>query len=158
MLKTSLVTLFLSLTVLLNAQESPSKTTRKQFKELEWITGQWNRTNVRAGRLATETWKKASKTSYNGIGVTVEGNDTTFVEKLSIEIKGDKIYYIADVSQNQEPTYFEITEITEKGFVSRNPDHDFPKMISYSLKGDELTAVISDGGDKKMGFTFKRNK
>lgn len=51
-----------------------------------------------------------------------------------------------------------MTKITDTGFISENPNHDFPKMISYELKGQQLTAIISDGGEKRMGFVFKRVK
>lgn len=158
MLRVSLISLLVIASFTACSQSSSSKNVRKQFKQLDWITGQWNRTNVRAGQTATETWKKESKTLYTGMGVSMKGNDTTFVEKLRIEIKDDKLYYVADVRENAAPTYFEITEITEKGFVSRNPDHDFPKMISYDLKDNVLTAVISDGAEKKIGFFFEKLK
>lgn len=133
-----------------------ARKTKKDFKSLDWIVGDWNRTNVRAGSTAMESWEKISDLIYKGIGVSMKGSDTTFVEHLRIEIKSNKIYYVADVRENAEPTYFELVEISEAGFTSQNLKHDFPKVISYALKGKELTAIISDGGDKKMGFTFNR--
>ncbi len=138
------------------AQDKISKQTKEDFQRLEWILNKWERTNVRPGNTAFETWSRDSKYLFTGMGVSLKGSDTTFVEQLRIEIKEDKIYYVADVRENATPTYFHMTKITENGFVSENPDHDFPKMISYSLEGDDLTAIISDGGDKKMGFIFKR--
>lgn len=123
---------------------------------MSWILNNWERTNVRAGTTAFETWQKESDHVFTGTGVSMKGSDTTFVEQLRIEIKDNKIYYVADVRENATPTYFLMTEISASGFKSENPDHDFPKVISYELKGDDLTAVISDGGQKKMGFVFKR--
>ncbi len=150
--------LFLSLFLFTSIQDKPSKQTKRDFKKLEWILSKWERTNVQPGTTAFESWQKSSKYVYTGMGVTLKGSDTTFVEKLRIEIKGDAIYYVADVKQNAAPTYFKMTKISESGFVSENPDHDFPKMISYELEGNNLTAVISDGGDQKMGFLFVKGK
>ncbi|GAB5525478.1 MAG: hypothetical protein Roseis2KO_33500 [Roseivirga sp.] len=137
-------------------QQNTSRQTKKDFKKLSWMLDTWERTNVRPGTTAYETWQKESSELFIGMGVSLKGSDTTFVEQLRIEVKEDKIYYVADVRENATPTYFLMTEITDHGFKSENPEHDFPKVISYELKGDELTAIISDGGQKKMGFVFER--
>lgn len=147
---------FLLFMLSLDCSAQSSSKTKSDFKSLDWIIGQWNRTNVKPGSTASENWKKISETVYKGIGVSMKGSDTTFVEHLRLEIKSDKIYYVADVRENATPTYFELTEISSNGFTSQNLKHDFPKVISYVLKNKELTAIISDGGDKKMGFVFKR--
>jgi hypothetical protein len=140
-----------------NYQEPNLKQTQRDFKKLEWILNKWNRTNLKQGSTAFESWTKESEYLFTGIGVTLKGTDTTFVERLRIEIKEDKIYYVADVRENATPTYFLMSEITDHGFVSKNPAHDFPKVISYALKGNELTATISDGGEKKIPFVFKKD-
>ncbi len=127
-----------------------------QLKQLEWMLGTWQRTNVRPGTKAYEKWETAADGGFSGLGWSMKASDTTFVEKLKVTIEGNTLYYVADVKENATPTLFKITELNETGFVSRNPDHDFPKMISYDLKEDIMTVVISDGGEKKMGFVFKR--
>lgn len=154
--KLLLIVASLSLFIPVLIQQETSKQTKRDFEKLGWILDTWERTNVRPGSTAFETWQKESGKVFTGMGVSLKGSDTTFVEKLRIEIKDDKIYYVADVRQNATPTYFLMTEITDHGFKSENPDHDFPKVISYELNGDDLTAIISDGGQKKMGFVFKR--
>ncbi|PIQ48862.1 MAG: hypothetical protein COW03_08105 [Cytophagales bacterium CG12_big_fil_rev_8_21_14_0_65_40_12] len=141
-----------------SAQKSASAQTVNDFKKLAWILNKWERTGLKQGATAFESWTKESDNSFTGIGVNMRGSDTTFVEKLRIEIKDDKIYYVADVRENASPTYFLMSEITEHGFTSKNPDHDFPKVISYSLDGNQLTAIISDGADKKIPFVFKKAK
>jgi hypothetical protein len=136
--------------------KAPAKQQEARLDKLSWILNTWERTNVRPGTTAFETWEKKSDQLYTGMGVSLKGTDTTFVEQLRIEMKDDKLYYVADVRENATPTYFLITEINEQGFKSENPDHDFPKVIMYELKDGVLTAIISDGGDKKMGFVFKK--
>uniref|UniRef100_UPI004048657D hypothetical protein n=2 Tax=Roseivirga sp. TaxID=1964215 RepID=UPI004048657D len=155
-MKTTISLALLMISLLGSSQELPSKQTQKDFKKLEWILNKWNRTNLKQGSTAFESWTKESEYLFTGIGVTLKGTDTTFVEKLRIEIKEDKIYYVADVRENATPTYFLMSEITDQGFVSKNPEHDFPKVISYALVGNELTATISDGGEKKIPFVFKK--
>jgi hypothetical protein len=54
------------------------------------------------------------------------------MEMITVLIRDDAIYYVADVPQNQQPVYFKFTEITESGFACENPDHDFPKKIILS--------------------------
>lgn len=149
-----LIAAFIILPSLAQSQEKTS--TKADFSKLEWLLSTWERTNVRPGSTAFEQWKKVDAHTFSGMGWSMKGSDTTFVEKLRIEVREDKVYYVADVKENATPTYFLMTEITETGFVSENPDHDFPKMISYSLEDDLITAIISDGGDKKVGFVFKR--
>lgn len=63
---------------------------------------------------------------------------------------------MADVPENQEPVYFKFTTLTDSTFVCENPDHDFPKKISYTLKENRLTALLSGGG-REVEFLFERN-
>jgi hypothetical protein len=126
------------------------------FSKLNWLEGTWTRTNItKPGRTAHERWEKSGEQELRGYGVTMQGQDTVFLEKITVLIKDNAIYYIADVPQNQLPVYFKLTEITESGFVCENPDHDFPKQISYQLEGDKLEAQISGNG-KAIDYWFER--
>tara|TARA_R100000005_G_scaffold95726_2_gene78417 strand:- start:438 stop:911 length:474 start_codon:yes stop_codon:yes gene_type:complete len=155
-MKTSILFLCLWFSTTALNQDPISNTVKKEFKELSWILGKWERSNVKAGSTAFEIWQKESEYVYTGLGVSLKGSDTTFVEKLRIEVKDNSIFYVADVRENVNPTYFKVNKVTSAGFTSENPEHDFPKMISYELEGKDLTAIISDGGEKKMGFFFKK--
>lgn len=128
----------------------------QSMKDFSWLKGKWERHNVKPGTSVFEVWEK-TKNGYFGQGVSLKGVDTTFVEKLSLIEKEGNLYYVADVAHNPEPTYFKITSYTKNGFVSENPQHDFPKKIEYILEGERMTVVISDG-DKKMGFVFVKMK
>lgn len=126
----------------------------QSIKKVKWLEGTWNRQNVKQGQTASESWK-VSGNELTGIGVTLKGVDTVFQEQLSIIKKGKELFYVANVSQNAAPTLFRITLVTKKGFVSENPEHDFPKKITYELNGEMLTATISGDG-KTIPFVFKR--
>ncbi len=127
----------------------------QEFKKLDWLIGQWERQNVRPGRTALEAWERDVQKGLVGIGVTLQGADTVFVEKLSIIEKDGELFYVANVSSNASPTFFKFTSMDENAFVSENPEHDFPKKIAYKLEGDILTATISGDG-KEIPFLFKK--
>jgi hypothetical protein len=129
---------------------------QKDIGKVEWLSGTWTRTNAKPGRSGVEVWNKKN-TELVGRGITLKGTDTTFIEKLKIAAKDGKLFYVADVPGNDEPTWFEFTELTDKSFVCENPQHDFPKKISYTLNGDDLIATISGDG-RSVDYIFKRKK
>ncbi len=133
--------------------QSELTVTAGDFNKLQWLEGTWSRTDAKPGHSAREVWRKTSGDTYQGLGVSLKGQDTTFVEKLKIVVKDGGIFYVADVPENPQPVYFRFTSLTESSFVCENPAHDFPKKISYSLEGSKLKAAISGDG-KEMSFVF----
>lgn len=121
----------------------------------EWLMGTWKRTDAPAGKSAFESWWKTTSGQWAGLGVTLQGQDTVFAEKLKLEMQAGKPYYMAEVSHNQEPTYFAVTFFAKNRLVGENPQHDFPKKIEYERKKNELIAVISGDGKAKQ-FRFVR--
>lgn len=126
---------------------------KQDFKKLKWLTGNWKRIDAGPGKSGTETWSATSATALQGSGLTLKGKDTVSVEKLSLMIKGNDIFYVADVTGNPKPVYFKMTVITADGFVCENSQHDFPKKISYKLVGDKINASISGNG-KTISYNF----
>jgi hypothetical protein len=122
-------------------------------KKLLWLEGKWERTNTKPGKKGFEIWTKVSATEWKGKGVSLTGADTTFVEKLRVIVKDGTPYYVADVPENQKEVLFRFTMITENSFVCENPQHDFPKKISYQRDRDKLKAVISGDG-KSIEYLF----
>lgn len=142
-MKTTLLTFTLLVALSVNAQK---------LKDFSWLEGIWERQNTKPGTMAYEVWKKHGKLLM-GKGLTLRGSDTVFVEKLRLVNIEGAWNYTAEVSHNAGPTYFKITSWSEDGFVSENPEHDFPKKIEYKLDGDLLTATISGDG-KEIPFLF----
>lgn len=126
----------------------------QSIKQLKWLSGTWERQSPKQGQSAFESWG-ITKNELSGLGVSMKGTDTVFMEKLSIIKKDQDLYYVANVSQNAAPTFFKITSISKRGFVSENLQHDFPKKIEYLLEGEMLTATISGGG-KEIPFVFTK--
>ena len=129
--------------------------TAKDIEKLAWLEGNWQRTNAKPGRSGVEQWKKLSATEWLGKGISLRGVDTVFVEKLKIVAKDNALFYVADVPQNKTEVYFQITTLTEKGFVCENEHHDFPKKMEYEYNGSVLKATISGNG-QAMEFIFKK--
>lgn len=129
----------------------------QKMKQMEWLLGNWTRTNVKPGKSGYEIWNKASPTEWKGRGISMKGADTTFVEILKIAIENDRLYYIADVPENKKSVYFEVTAVTADSFTCENPEHDFPKKIAYRFDGKEIRARVS-AGEQGQDFVFVRSK
>jgi hypothetical protein len=127
------------------------------LNELEWLVGTWKRTNIKPGRSAYEQWVKINDQEFRGRAVNLKEGDTLFVEKLSIILRNDTIYYVADVPENKRLIYFRFTTLDEDGFICENPSHDFPKKISYNKRDQSLHAQISGDG-KAIDYFFEMEK
>ncbi len=125
------------------------------INKVDWILGTWANPSNNEKRQAFEIWEKVSDTKYKGIGFTLKGGDTTFVERLEIIEKEGNLFYVADVAHNKAPVFFKFTTISDTLFICENPVHDFPKEIAYRRDGDNLYAHVSDG-KRKIDFGFKR--
>ena len=133
-------------------QQSTSVT---DFKKLDWMAGTWKRTNTKEGESGYEKWVKLSDSTWQGLGITLNGKDTSAIEKLTITIKKKGIYYIADVSGNPEPVWYLFSELTDNGFICENTEYDFPKKIQYRKQGNKIKATISGNG-KFIDYLFKK--
>ncbi len=132
-----------------------SQNSSDNFKTLNWLVGYWQKTDSITKNTSIENWRKESKTELVGIGCTLKGKDTVFIEKLKIISKNNKLYYVADVKENKKPTLFKFISITKDGFVCENKNHDFPKKIEYILNNKHLTVFISNS-NKKIKFEFDK--
>ena len=145
--------LFISVSFLVAQQP----TQPHNLSQVEWLLGTWNRTNAKPGRTGIEEWKKVSDTELHGRGISMKGTDTTFIEKIKIVKKEDTLYYVADVAHNKNEIVFKFISLTNNSFVCENPNHDFPKKISYQFDGNVLKASISGDG-KSIEYLFERKK
>lgn len=135
------------------AQES----SKQKFKKLEWLVGKWIRTNAKPGQSGYETWSKVSDLKLSGKGVTLKGKETIFVENMEFIAKGSDIFLTVVVPDEKQPVYFKLTALNNDGFICENPEHDFPKKISYQHSGKKIKAVISGNG-QSMDYDFLRSE
>lgn len=135
-----------------NSEKSPLE----DFRKLE---GTW----VENGDVTfTETWKWENDSLISGSGIMKEGKKILFSEKLQLVSKNDSIYYVPNVSnQNQgKIVRFALVSKTENKWVFENKKHDFPTTITYTFSGeDSLTAVV-EGIENKLPqkYTFRMKK
>lgn len=129
-----------------------------EFEKLYWLPGEWHQTNIaKPGKALVEQWTKSGDFEMKGQATTTQNGDTVYIERITMLIKDNSIYYVADVPQNKQPVYFKLTSITAQGFVCENPEHDFPKRITYELSGNQLKATISGNG-KSFDYLYLKKE
>ncbi|HET9052684.1 MAG TPA: DUF6265 family protein [Cyclobacteriaceae bacterium] len=144
------------LPAMLRAQNKDANKT--DFEKLSWLAGTWNQTNItKSGKALTEHWTNSGNYEMNGQAITTQNGDTVYVERITLLVKDETIYYVADVPQNKQPVYFRLTSITANGFVCENPAHDFPKKITYTLTGNQLNATVSGNG-KTIHYHYQKKE
>jgi len=123
-------------------------------KNLDWILGNWERTNNSKGTQNYESWTKKSKDEYVGFGYTLKDKDTFFKENIRlIHIKD--IWNLEVFGVNETPTLFKFISNTTNSFTCQNLQNEFPKRIKYSFDGENLKAIISDDNNE-IPFLFKQ--
>ncbi len=133
---------------------------RKIFKKLDVLEGIWIMNSGK--RIIGEEWKKTDAELLQCKGFYVKGKDTVITENVDLKITEKGIFYIPVVEDqnNREPVSFKLTSAENDSYVFENPQHDFPKRITYQfVSADSLHAFI-DGGPASPGerqdFYFKK--
>jgi Domain of unknown function (DUF6265) len=124
--------------------------------QLAWMSGDWQTAAGGKARIE-EHWTAPAGGSMIGMGRTVAGGRTVEFEYLRIEQRADEIYYVASPKGRCPGTDFRLTRISGQEAIFENPEHDFPKRISYRKNSDgSLTASIDGGaGTKAMTFAYR---
>ena len=139
-----------------NMAESQEKS---PMQKLLWIVDSWVSPEGSDNR-SYEEWKVTSDNLYEGSSKTIKDGVVTFSESLKIENTPDGIYYVADVPHNPAPVKFLLTGVSDTSAVFENPEHNFPKKITYLLEDGNLHAFIEgpgkDGNTKKIDFYFNK--
>lgn len=157
--------IILILVISLNCQKSSDRKTNASegepaaaLKNLEWIVGTWQRETSRG--MMFENWKIINDNFWEGKSFRLAANDTIILEKLSLVIIDDNIFYVPVVSHNPGPVYFRMIEQSNDKIVFANPEHDFPQIIIYrKISDDSLHARIegiNEGVESAVDFYFKR--
>ncbi|HEX5026116.1 MAG TPA: DUF6265 family protein, partial [Agriterribacter sp.] len=113
------------------------------MKAFEWLAGNW-RMEKKNG-LLVERWEQVSDTGLNGSSYFVHAVGEKLLEKIQlIYTNGQYCYVPTVVDQNSgNAVRFVITSITQRGFVAENPQHDFPRRVTYqSISKDSIHAWI----------------
>lgn len=151
----SVIIVFLGFFVL--SCSTHSESAEKANPNLDWLLGNWKRTNEEAGKETFENWGKPSDSTYSGMGLTIQKGDTVFQEKMDIILSGGKGLLFVKMPDEEKATEFVLTELTPNAFVFINEANEFPKKIKYWLESGKIKAVISNDS-LEIPFEFEKIK
>jgi hypothetical protein len=135
---------------------------KNELSRAEWLIGTWENKTSRGSTY--ETWNKVSNDEFSGKSYMLKENDTVVFETIRLVREKDRLFYIPTVKNqnNNLPVRFAVKTISDTALVFENPQHDFPKIISYTkINTDALVAEISgtkNGQERKQTFPMKRVK
>lgn len=130
------------------------------LEQLAWLAGSWLSENDRS--VSEEQWMKPRAGTMIGMNRTIAkppdarasdgkaSERTVFFEFLRIEQNKDGIVYLASPKGRQPATPFKMKEVGEHSVVFENPEHDFPRRITYRLEGDIMHARVEGTQGGKM--------
>lgn len=154
-MKTLLFAAVLTLSAFNNPQPKAS------FRALYALAGGTWQMKTKTGAIC-ERWKKINANELHSQGFKVTGHDTIWLEKVQLVHKGNDIYYIPTVTDENagKPVSFKLTSTKNGQFVFENPGHDFPQRVVYQfITPDSLHAWVDGtikGKLKKQHFYYKR--
>jgi ketosteroid isomerase-like protein len=129
----------------------------KGIAALAWMAGDWQ--TAPGKRRVDEHWTAPAGGAMLGMSRTVSGEALSAFEYLRIVERADGIFYIAHPGASSPGTEFKMTRVADGEAVFENPEHDFPKRITYRRGADgALTATVDGGeGTKALAFVFSRS-
>jgi hypothetical protein len=134
---------------------SPPEPTAKD--RLGWLVGGWR--DVEGEATTMETWVAQSDGDLLGSGRVMIGQVIGFAETLAIASRDGKLEYTAWPA-GQEPVRFLEKESGEYTVVFANPNHDFPREITYRRTDAthlEVSAVgVSEGEPREESWSLER--
>ena len=126
------------------------------LESLSFLEGKWEQ----KGKEAFEIWEQNPDNSFKGKGIIVKNGVEMEFESLRIMGIQNDYFYIAVVPDQNEgkAVYFKLTTIEKNKWQFTNPDHDFPKSISYCKKGKNRIIVTVSGIEKSFDVDLRRVK
>jgi len=118
--------------------------------DLAWFAGTWS---AGGDPVTEEVWMPPASGSIMGVNRTMSGGKTQTHEYLRIEDRDDGAYYVA-APKGQAEASFRLVELEGKRAVFENLAHDFPQRLTYTRKGDALTAEV-EGSGNAVTFAWK---
>jgi hypothetical protein len=130
------------------------------LSDLAWLTGYW--ISDKRGMLSEECWLPPDGGVMLGLQRDTFSDGRMFFEYLRIMETAEGVYYYAS-PRGYDTTKFLLTSVTDKDGVKQavfeNPDHEFPKLIRYTLDSHGLMAQaegIDDNNNVVETWTWQR--
>jgi uncharacterized protein YciI len=130
----------------------------QQVLPLYWLAGKWQVTS-QTGTIY-ENWSIRDDSTLVGFSYKIKTNgDSIALESVELRRRNGTFYYIPTVKeQNQgKPVEFTCTHASDVEFVFENPQHDFPKKVTYRFikEKNNLEARI-EGGKKQQSRLYAK--
>lgn len=117
--------------------------------DVAWLLGAWETAVDEHGCTYHEVWRRDSDMLFTGHAheecAAAMTEREPFDEDLRIESEARGLVYVAWPT-GQARTEFDFTSGDANGFVSENPDHDFPTRIEYRRTETGIDAIVSGPG------------
>lgn len=148
-----LVYLF-SIIIFLSSCYRPTST--QSMQDLKQLEGNWKSYK---GVGFNENWMHESENIFRGIGFSLNENDTSFYEQLSIKLDNDTIYYSV-ILESGKVTDFKLTKAKKDKWTFINPNNDYPSIINYEIENDTLLniSISNIRGNKEQFFWLRKVK
>jgi hypothetical protein len=138
-------------------EKSPAEA---KISDFQWLSGYW--ISDERGGFADECWLPPEGGVMIGLHRDLNEDGEVFFEYLRVMQTVDGICYYA-TPRGYETTKYLLTQFVEEGGMTQavfeNPQHDFPRLIRYTVKADELMAQvegIEDGQKVLKVWTWRR--
>ncbi|MBA4303647.1 MAG: hypothetical protein C0424_05425 [Sphingobacteriaceae bacterium] len=145
----------------LKGEAAETTAASSQVYDFGILAGQWTKKGQYA--IVAESWQARDNGYWQGAVYRIEAGDSTLLEALQLEPRGDSSYaYVARViGQNDEKSipYLLSTYLRDSLFEFQNAGHDFPQRIVYRLPDTntlEITLGILADSSKNKVFVFNR--
>ena len=121
-----------------------------ELSRYKWMVGNWNSTTDPA---IWEFWDMDS-TELHGVSMSIKGGDSNMLEEMKIYWKDTAFIFVADLTENEAPVEFILVKKEANRMRFRNPEHDFPKEISYRKIGHNSLRAEVGGDGKSVKYLF----
>lgn len=129
------------------------------INQLTWLAGHWRM--EKGGRVVDEQWMAPAAGVMLGMSRTIARGKVVGHEFTQIrEGPGGALYFIA-MPSGQKEAAFQLVSLSATEAVFENPEHDFPRKISYTLLADgSMRAAIEGPGKddqtRRIEFSYKK--
>ena len=113
------------------------------------------------GNWVSESWEKHSDDLMKGVGKEIKGEEESVTEYLELKRMGDGLIYSATVpTQNEgDPVEFICDSASVDFLRFSNPEHDFPKFITYQfVSATHMKVTVGNDSSNNFVLEFSKNK
>lgn len=112
--------------------------------ELSWILGKWAQAE-NDGSISLEQWTQTDNEKLTGHTFSLMNQDTTFSEKVYIELDYPRLVYKANMDPGAPPVEFKLSYLKDQRVMFENRTREFPQLILYQRRGTDTLHTRIEG-------------